>query len=244
MEGPHLDIDQLADELLAAQAGPEDDDKSNQAPKPGSKKYLIEQIGKICEASGVPQSQTHRELNRMSRQALQALVAEYVTLSEKKAIQDTLGAKSSCDAVLAVTMLRMAHDTAFKVIEPGVDSIAKEWAGVTIEGFTESLRAEPMNTQLNEVLRELVRENPDILGWASNPWARLGLIYAQAMAFTARRYIPEYQTKTPNAPAMDWRPEAPARGGSHGADDHGSPENWEELHVLPLAPESREPSEF
>ena len=234
MQGPTLDIDQLADELLASQAEPEVD--STQASKPGSKKYLIEQIGKICEASGVPQSQTQRELNRMSRSALQALVAEYVTLSEKKAFQDTLGAKSSCDAVLAVTMLRMAHDTAFKVIEPGVDSIAKEWAGVTIEGFTERLREEPMNQQLNEVLRELVRENPDILGWASNPWARLGLIYAQAMAFTARKHIPEYQTKKPNAPEMDWRPEAPARGGSHGVDDHGGPENWEELHVRTPSP--------
>ena len=242
MQGPTLDIDQLADELLASQAEPEVD--STQASKPGSKKYLIEQIGKICEASGVPQSQTQRELNRMSRSALQALVAEYVTLSEKKAFQDTLGAKSSCDAVLAVTMLRMAHDTAFKVIEPGVDSIAKEWAGVTIEGFTERLREEPMNQQLNEVLRELVRENPDILGWASNPWARLGLIYAQAMAFTARRYIPDHQIKTENAPEMDWRPQAPARGGGHGADDHGGPENWEELHVFPSSPKGGSPSEF
>lgn len=242
MEEPRLNIDDLADELLASQAGPEDEPSA--APKPGSKKYLIEQVSKICEASGVPQSQTHRELSRMSRSALQALVAEYVTLAEKKAVQDTLGAKSSCDAVLAVTMLRMAHDTAFKVIEPGVDSIAKEWGGVTIEGFTESLRKEPMNQQLNEVLRELVRENPDILGWASNPWARLGLIYAQAMAFTARRYIPEHQTKTENAPDLDWRSAAAARGGGHGPDDHGGPEDWQELHVQPPSPKGGAPSEF
>ena len=132
MEGPRLNIDDLANELLASQAGPEVE--STAAPKPGSKKYLMEQIGKICEASGVPQKETARELSRMSRSSLQALVAEYVTLSEKKAVQDTLGAKSSCDAVLAVTMLRMAHDTAFKVLEPGVDSVAKEWMGMTIEG--------------------------------------------------------------------------------------------------------------
>ena len=243
MEEPRLNIDDLADELLAAQAGP-DEEKPSAAPKLGSKKYLIEQINKICEASGVPQSHTHRELSRMSRSDLQALVAEYVTLSEKKHVQDALGAKSSCDAVLAVTMLRMAHDTAFKVIEPGVDSIAKEWAGMTIEGFTENLRQEPVNQQLNEVLRELVRENPDILGWANNPWARLGLIYAQAMAFTARRYIPAHQIKTENAPDLDWRPAAAARGGGDGLDDHGGPENWEELHVLPPAPQGGSPSEF
>ena len=242
MEEPRLNIDDLANELLASQAGPEVE--STTAPKPGSKKYLIEQIGKICEASGVPQKETGRELSRMSRSGLQALVAEYVTLSEKKAVADTLGAKSSCDAVLAVTMLRMAHDTAFKVLEPGVDSVAKEWMGVTIEGFTENLRQEPMNQQLNEVLRELVRENPDILGWASNPWARLGLIYAQAMAFTARRYKPEHQTKTENAPDLDWGPAAAPRGGGHGPDDHGGPQDWQELHVQPPSPQSGSPSEF
>ena len=242
MQGPSLNIDDLANELLASQAGPEDDEP--QAPKPGSKKYLIDQISKICEASGVPQSQTNRELNRMSRSGLQGLVAEYVTLSEKKHIQDTLGAKSSCDAVLAVTMLRMAHDTAFKMIEPGVDSIAKEWAGMTIEGFTENLRQEPMNQQLNDVIRELVRENPDILGWAQNPWARLGLIYAQAMAFTARRYKPDHQTKTQNAPAMDWGPSTPPRGRGDGHDDNGGSQNWEELHVQPPSPQGGSPSEF
>ena len=236
MEGPSLDIDQLADELLAAQAGPEDEKAPSPAPKPGSKKYLIEQVGKICDASGVPQRESHRELSRMSRKDLQALIAEYVTLGEKKAFQDTLGAKSSCDAVLAVTMLRMAHDTAFKVVEPAVDSIAKEWTGLTIEGFTDNLKQEPVNQQLNMVLQELVRENPDILGWAANPWARLGLIYAQTIAFTARKHKPGHQTKTENAPEMDWGPRTAARGGGHGADDHGRKEDWEELHVQPPSP--------
>ena len=74
MEEPRLNIDDLANELLASQAGPEVEPTT--APKPGSKKYLIEQIGKICEASGVPQKETGRELNRMSRSGLQALVAD------------------------------------------------------------------------------------------------------------------------------------------------------------------------
>ena len=240
MEGPSIDIDDLADELLAAQHEPDEDSKLETAPKPGSKKYLIEQIGKICEASGVPQTETHRELTRMSRSTLQGRVAEYIALAEKKRMQDTLGAQSSCDAVLAVTMLRMAHDTVFKVVEPAVDSVAIEWAGLTIEGFTDNLKQEPVNEQLNLVLRELVRENPDILGWANNPWARLALIYAQTMAFTARRYKPSHHT---NAPEMGRRPDTPVRGRGHGDDDHRGPQDWEELHVQPPSSQGSEASE-
>ena len=235
MEGPSLNIDDLADELLSAQRGDPDSDKEAEpAPKPGSKKYLIDQIQKVCEASGVPQEESHRELTRLSRSKLKELVAEYVTRAEKKRLADTIGAQSSCDAVVAVTMLRMAHDTVFKIAEPTVDSLAISFTGMTLEGFTENLRQEPQNEQLNEVLKELIRDNPDILGWASNPWARLGLIYAQTAAFTARRYIPDHQI---NHAAEVGREAGPAHGGgSDGPHDHGSPENWEELHVQPPSP--------
>jgi len=234
MEGPSLDIDDLADELLNAQRGDPDSDKEDEpAPKPGSKKYLIDQIGKICEASGVAQGESHRELTRLSRSKLKELVTEYVTKAEKKRLADTVGAQSSCDAVVAVTMLRMAHDTVFKIAEPTVDSLAISFTGLTLEGFTENLRHEPQNQQLNEVLKELIRDNPDILGWASNPWARLGLIYAQTAAFTARRYIPDHQT---NAAEVGRATGSPHGGGGDGPHDHGGPENWEELHVRTPSP--------
>ena len=234
MEGPSLDIDDLADELLNAQRGDPDSDKEDEpTPKPGSKKYLIDQIGKICEASGVPQEESHRELTRLSRGKLKELVTEYVTKAEKKRLADTVGAQSSCDAVVAVTMLRMAHDTVFKIAEPTVDSLAISFTGLTLEGFTENLRHEPQNQQLNEVLKELIRDNPDILGWASNPWARLGLIYAQTAAFTARRYIPDHQT---NAAEVGRATGSPHGGGGDGPHDHGGPENREELHVRTPSP--------
>ena len=230
MEGPSIDIDDLADDLLAAQRGDDSEVEEEPAPKPGSKKYLIGQIQKICEASGVPQAESTRELTRMSRNKLKELVAEYVAKAEKKQLADQLGAKSSCDAVLAVSMLRMAHDTAFKVIEPTVDSMAKSFAGLTIEGFTENLREEPVSSQLDEVLRELVRDNPDMLGWASNPWTRLAIIYAQCLAFTARKYKPD---PYPNAPAMGRSAYPPYGGRGDGDDDYGGSEDGQVLHVQP-----------
>ena len=231
MEGPSIDIDDLADDLLAAQRGDDSDvEEELPAPKPGSKKYLIDQIQKICEASGVPQAESTRELTRMSRNKLKELVAEYVALAERKQLADQLGAKSSCDAVLAVTMLRMAHDTVFKMVEPTADSMTRSFTGLTIEGFTNNLREEPVNSQLNEVLRELVRENPDMLGWASNPWTRLAIIYAQCLAFTARKYKPDHY---PNAAEMGRAAYPPHGGRSNGYDDHGGSEDGQVLHVQP-----------
>ena len=183
--------------------------------------------GERRAAGGAP------ELTRPSRSEREELVAEDVTRAEKKRLADAIGAQSSCDAVVAVTMLRMAHDTVFKIAEPTVDNLAISFTGMTLAGFTENLRQEPQNEQLNDVLKELMRDNPDILGWASNPWARLGLIYAQTAAFTARRYIPDPQI---NAPEVG-RQTGPAHGGgSDGPHDHGRPEDWQELHVQPPSP--------
>ena len=47
----------------------------------------------------------------------------------------------------------------------------------TIQGFVTRMKEEPMNEQLNDVLRELLADNADILQWTSNPGVRLCLIY-------------------------------------------------------------------
>ena len=60
----------------------------------------------------------------------------------------------------------------------------------TLQGFVSKMKEEPINEQLNDVLRELLAENADILQWTSNPGVRLCLIYLQALAFTARRLRP------------------------------------------------------
>ena len=107
---------------------------------------------------------------------------------------DRLGAASSCDNVIAVSMVRMMHDTAMVLVEKGGDMVAKRY-DYTIQGFVSKMKEEPINEQLNDVLRELLAENADILQWTSNPGVRLCLIYIQALAFTARRLKPGESVK-------------------------------------------------
>ena len=187
MQGPNI-MHALNEELLAVAVPPE-------APEPeaatriGSKKYLIEQIVKLTEASGVPLRDSLRDMQRMKKDDLKSLVTQYVADAQRKEMADRLGAQSSCDNVIAVTMVRMLHDTAMTMVERGGDAVARRY-DYTIQGFVGKMKEEPMNEQLDNVLRELIADNADILQWTSNPGVRLGLIYVQALAFTARRLKP------------------------------------------------------
>ena len=187
MEGPNI-MHALNDELLNIAVEPEPQEPEPSA-KIGSKKYLVEQIIKVTEASGVPLNDSLRDMMRMKKQQLKGLVADYVAAAQRKEMADRLGAQSSCDNVIAVTMVRMLHDTAMALVEKGGDMLCQRY-DYTIEGFVRKMKEEPMNEQLNDVLRELLADNADILMWTSNPGVRLCLIYLQAIAFTARRLKP------------------------------------------------------
>ena len=188
MQGPNI-MSAMNDELLSM-AVPKEPEPEQPPSKVGSKKYLVEQIVKITEAAGLPLQDSCRDMMRMKKQQLQGLVADYVAASQRKEMADRLGAQSSCDNVIAVSMVRMMHDTAMVLVEKGGDAVAKRY-DYTIQGFVSKMKEEPINEQLNDVLRELLAENADILQWTANPGVRLCLIYIQALAFTARRVKPD-----------------------------------------------------
>ena len=184
MEAPNI-MHAMNEELLNL-ANPQEEAPPEPTAKIGSKKYLVDQVVKICEASGVPLKDSCRDMMRMKKQQLQGLVTEYMSLAQRKQMADRLGAESSCENVIAVTMVRMLHDTAMAFVEKGGDFVCRKY-DYTIKGFVAKLKEEPMNEQLDNVLRELIAENADILEWTNSPGIRLALIYIQALAFTARR---------------------------------------------------------
>ena len=184
MEAPNI-MHAMNEELLNL-ANPQEEAPPEPTAKIGSKRYLVDQIVKICEASGVPLKDSCRDMMRMKKQQLQGLVTEYMSLAQRKQMADRLGAESSCENVIAVTMVRMLHDTAMAFVEKGGDFVCRKY-DYTIKGFVAKLKDEPMNEQLDNVLRELIAENADILEWTNSPGIRLALIYIQALAFTARR---------------------------------------------------------
>ncbi len=230
MQGPNI-MSAMNDELLSM-AAPKEEPAEQPAAKVGSKKYLVDQIVKITEAAGLPLQDSCRDMMRMKKQQLQGLVADYVAASQRKEMADRLGAASSCDNVIAVSMVRMMHDTAMVLVEKGGDAVAKRY-DYTIQGFVSKMKEEPINEQLNDVLRELLAENADILQWTSNPGVRLCLIYIQALAFTARRVKPEH--KLNGAGAMGPEARAPDQRWGGESDAVRSEEVWEECPVLVAA---------
>ena len=181
----------LNEELLTLASGAPEEKPAEPPAKLGSKRYLVDQVVKICEASGVPLKDSCRDMMRMKKQQLQGLVTEYMALAQRKQMADRLGAESSCDNVIAVTMVRMLHDTAMAMVEKGGDFVCQKY-DYTISGFVAKMKEEPMNEQLDNVLRELLAEHADILEWTSSPGIRLALIYLQALTFTARRVKHEH----------------------------------------------------
>ena len=153
MEAPNI-MHAMNDELLNL-VNPQEEAPPEPAAKIGSKRYLVDQIVKICEASGVALKDSCRDMMRMKKQQLQGLVTEYMTTAQRKQMADRLGAESSCDNVIAVTMVRMLHDTAMAFVEKGGDFVCRKY-DYTIQGFVAKLKDEPMNEQLDNVLRELI----------------------------------------------------------------------------------------
>ena len=188
MQGPNI-VTAMNDELLGLVNPPLEPEDAEESTRVGSKKYLVEQIVRITAAAGVPLKESCRDMMRMKKDKLQELVTEYVAEAQRKEMADRLGAQSSCDNVIAVTMIRMLHDTAMAMVEKGGDMVARRYE-YTIQGLVKKMKEEPMNEQLNDVLRELLADNADILQWTSNPAVRLCLIYLQAIVFTARRLRP------------------------------------------------------
>ena len=238
MQGPNI-MTAMNDELLTMALPKEPAPAPEPAAKVGSKKYLVDQIVRITEAAGLPLQDSCRDMMRMKKQQLQGLVADYVAASQRKEMADRLGAQSSCDNVIAVSMVRMMHDTAMVLVEKGGDAVAKRY-NYTIQGFVSKMKEEPINEQLNDVLRELLAENADILQWTSNPGVRLCLIYIQALAFTARRVKPEQ--KLNGAGAMGPEARAPDQRWGGESDAVRSEEVWEECPVLVAAEAGRSPS--
>ena len=218
----------LNEELLTL-AVPQEAPEPEAAPKIGSKRYLVDQIVKICEASGVPLKDSMRDMMRMKKDDLKTLVADYVAESQRKEMADRLGATSACDNVIAVTMVRMLHDTAMTLVEKGGDALARRY-NYTIQGFVAQMKEEPMNEQLDNVLRELIADNADILQWTTNPAVRLCLIYVQALAFTARRLKPG-QTINDGLAEMGPAARAPDLGRRRQPDVVRPTEVWEECSV-------------
>ena len=119
-------------------------------------------------------------------------------------------------------------DTAMAMVEKGGDALARRY-DYTIQGFVAKMKDEPMNEQLNDVLRELLADNADILMWTSNPGVRLCLIYLQAIVFTARRLGPgESLHKTNGATQVGPPPRAPDLRWGRQPDAVRTPKIWEE----------------
>jgi len=182
------------DELLESLETDEEANQNGNAdpniPKIGTKSHIISRIREVCQKGNILLEETETVLKRKSKHELKLLLALYIErvmerqIHEKLKMQVPQGCVDSQekDKLVAVSMLRMLHDSCCKTLEYGVQN----YSPYTIQGFCANLKEENVSAEINKCLLEIAEEQ-DILQYVTSPYARLGICWASAVMTTVRK---------------------------------------------------------
>jgi hypothetical protein len=174
----------LNDELLEAKSA---DEKSDE-PKRNTKESLIDRILSICEEHNLELTVSNTKLKRMSKTALQKLLAELVEDLVKRQMAEAVKAPSPDQNVVALHTLRMLHDMCVIGFEGGLNRYLPPY-GYEVDGFSQRLKEPSVSKCIDECLAEIAAEH-DVLQYIQSPYARLGLAWTTGLMMSIRRSRP------------------------------------------------------
>ena len=188
----------LKQELLSAQVP-----QTFDAPKKGTKLYIVSQIEHLCQSAGLVVEESNRDLMRLNKPELKATLARYmekasvkrmraVQLPEPDAEPEPDEASGSENRRANIFVLRMLHDTVLGGLEKVYESYGSKYTGYTIEGLTKTLQAEPHTSRVDEILVQIAEEQPELIDMFESPYAKLGLCWLMAAVTVARRKDDEF----------------------------------------------------
>ena len=177
-------IPALNEELLNSKG----DDEKNEEPKRNTKESLIDRILSVCEEHNLELTVSNTKLKRMSKPALQRLLAELVEDLMKKQMADAVRSPSQNENVVALHTLRMLHDMCVMGVEGGLNSYLPPY-GYQVVGFSDKLKEPVVSKCIDDCLAEIAAEN-DVLQYIQSPYARLGLAWTSCLATSIRRAPP------------------------------------------------------
>ena len=176
-------IPALNEELLNSKG---DDEKEE--PKRNTKESLIDRILSVCEEHNLELTVSNTKLKRMSKTALQKLLAELVEDLMKKQMAEAVRSPSPNENVVALHTLRMLHDMCVMGVEGGLNSYLPPY-GYQVQGFSDKLKEPVVSKCIDDCLAEIAAEN-DVLQYIQSPYARLGLAWTSCLATSIRRAPP------------------------------------------------------
>ncbi len=165
----------LNNELLKTEDTP--DEKS--PPKRNSKEELTAKILKVVETYNLDFTYSDTRLKRMTKAELPRLLASVVEEGVKQDLARSVGADPRLgDQGITLGALRMIHNMCATGLEKGFNAFGTPYTGYECHGFAETLRDPSVQSNVDDCLREIAKENPEILEYFDSPYTRLALVWA------------------------------------------------------------------
>ena len=166
----------LNNELLKEDEAPSDEKPS---PKRNSKEELTAKILKVVDVYALDFTYSDTKLKRMNKVELQKLLASVVEEGVKHDLAKSVGADPRLgDQGITLGALRMVHNLCATGFEKVWNSYGAKYTGYECEGFSETLRDPSVQTSVDDCLREIAKQNPEILEYFDSPYTRLALVWS------------------------------------------------------------------
>lgn len=186
MQEPREDLIQ---ELVDSAQSPEKNSSPRKA-KPNSKN---DKIDRILEISGKYNFETEARstLKRKTKQALNEQLTELV----ERALKRDLGVKEGVSPTEQTTqenvvVLRMINSVLCSGIEKG-GNVILNMAGTGYEIIEFQSKIAGQQALVDSALGEILQRHPHMLDSLTNPWVKLGLVYAGCLTQSVRKKIPK-----------------------------------------------------
>jgi len=165
----------LNNELLRTEDPPEE----KGLPKRNSKEELTAKILKVVETYNLDFTYSDTRLKRMNKAELTKLLASVVEEGVKQDLARSVGADPRLGAQgITLGALRMIHNMCATGLEKGFNAFGTPYTGYECHGFAETLRDPSVQSNVDDCLREIAKENPEILEYFDSPYTRLALVWA------------------------------------------------------------------
>ena len=167
----------LNNELLHADV-PEEK-KEEKKPKRNSKDDITKKILQIVEKYQLDFEVTDTKMRRMSKTELHKLLARVMEQCVKIDMAKSVGVDPRANGkVITMGALRMIHNLCATGFEKVFNTYGTEYTGYECEGFSETLRDPSVQTSVDDCLREIAKQNPEILEYFDSPYTRLALVWS------------------------------------------------------------------
>jgi hypothetical protein len=163
--------------------------------KSNSKKALIDKIKLLCEKQNITLGESDTKLNRMNKADLGKLLAKKIEQTMQQQILQQANFKniestglSNSREILALSTLKIGLHCINNVIERGAGYLLdKGNTNLTIDGFSQNFKQPEIDNEVNECLKVIIAEHPDIISQISSPYIRLLLVYGTVVAQTIQK---------------------------------------------------------